>query len=146
CFQRLNFDEKVPCFQQMEGGRSPTTSRAEVDAVPISRITGEDSLARDLKESPEKPRFDHALNTLLRSGGDQVTRQNLLEAIRKELPALPLQQAEQHLRRSFRHKVNSLRCLGQKVLLTLLQVQFVSENPSKRRRRDLPGNAEEMVV
>ncbi|CAK9054061.1 Hypothetical protein (Fragment), partial [Durusdinium trenchii] len=136
--------KKCPAFNKWKEGEARQLLAQKL--MQFLSPESQDSLARDLKESPEKPRFDHALNTLLRSGGDQVTRQNLLEAIRKELPALPLQQAEQHLRRSFRHKVNSLRCLGQKVLLTLLQVQFVSENPSKRRRRDLPGNAEEMVV
>eukprot|EP00439_Symbiodinium_sp_Y106_P029103 s3799_g3.t1 len=111
-------------------------------------------LSRELQEfiadgfaREQKTRLDETLNALKPSRADEATRQNLLLAIRKELPCLPAKQAEEHLWRAFRHKVNSLRCLGRNAVLHALQggegpgpqeANAASESgpdPSSKRRR-----------
>ncbi|CAE7745858.1 unnamed protein product [Symbiodinium microadriaticum] len=108
-------------------------------------------LSRELQEfiadgfaREQTTRLDDTLNALKPSRADEATRQNLLLAIRKELPSLPAKQAEEHLWRAFRHKVNSLRCLGRKPVLLALQGQS-GEAPQefKRRRMDTPANGGE---
>ncbi|CAE7237849.1 unnamed protein product, partial [Symbiodinium natans] len=119
-------------------------------------------LSRELQEfiaagfaREQKTRLDDTLNALKASRADEETRQNLLLAIRKELPCLPAQQAEQHLWRAFRHKVNSLRCLGQRAVLLALQVSsregakdhtgacHASESSDARKRRRTEASAAE---
>ncbi|CAJ1406486.1 unnamed protein product [Effrenium voratum] len=112
-----------------------------------------EALARGLSCEPPKPepgepgeppgeppaaarhRFDVALNTLLKSGADEPTAQALLGAIRRQLPALKAPQAATLLRRSFRHKVNSLRCLGRRVLEQLLGIQVEPSERARKRRK-----------
>merc|ERR1711924_225444 len=58
-----------------------------------------------------------ALNALSLDDG---TRKNLLADVLKEAPALTPSQADKLMTRCFRRKVNTLRCLGQAVLLKIL--------------------------
>eukprot|EP00435_Cladocopium_sp_Y103_P066830 s972_g29.t1 len=141
-FWALPSNAKESDFREMEGEGSGGAARKVLAERTLNFFSAnsKEALARGLAVK-EKIKFDNALNNLLKSGGDEVTRESLLQAIRKELPALPLQQAQQHLRRSFRHKVNSLRCLGQKVVMELLKVTDGSgakdptEQKSAKRRK-----------
>mmetsp|Transcript_114901 Transcript_114901/g.245311 ORF Transcript_114901/g.245311 Transcript_114901/m.245311 type:complete len:220 (+) Transcript_114901:133-792(+) len=97
--------------------------KAGVEKAKIGREAIQ-SLSRELQETlsqglsvANKSRFDSALNALKL---DDATKSNLLKDLSKDAPALPAPQAEKLVKRCFRRKVNTLRCLGQQVLLTVL--------------------------
>eukprot|EP00747_Dinoflagellata_sp_TGD_P190452 gnl/TRDRNA2_/TRDRNA2_52257_c0_seq2.p2 gnl/TRDRNA2_/TRDRNA2_52257_c0~~gnl/TRDRNA2_/TRDRNA2_52257_c0_seq2.p2 ORF type:complete len:196 (-),score=40.84 gnl/TRDRNA2_/TRDRNA2_52257_c0_seq2:132-719(-) len=66
---------------------------------------------------PAKSRFDDALNALRL---DEATREAVVSELRREVPALSTDKAAELVSRCFRRKVNTLRCLGQQILLGIL--------------------------
>lgn len=93
-------------------------NKKEIGRKAIRTLSRElqESLCRDLSVD-DKSRFDKALNALKL---DDKTRASLLAEVRDESPGLRPAQAEKLVARCFRRKVNTLRCLGQRVLLTVL--------------------------
>merc|ERR1712023_265018 len=74
-------------------------------------------LSKGLSEG-DKTRFDKALNALEL---DEATKTTLLAEVRKEAPGLAASQAEKLMKRCFRRKVNTLRCLGQATLIKIVE-------------------------
>mmetsp|Transcript_29522 Transcript_29522/g.68726 ORF Transcript_29522/g.68726 Transcript_29522/m.68726 type:complete len:160 (-) Transcript_29522:153-632(-) len=129
---------KNPPYQQWKDrqDKSDIGRKAFQTLSPALQAT----LQAGLLDGPEKSqtRFDDALNALKL---DIPTRDALLRDLKKESPALAPAQAEQLIVRCFRRKVNTLRCLGQKVLRSLLSEAFPSaaEGPGMEADASMEG-------
>jgi len=127
--------QKNPPYQQWKDKKE--VKRRDIGRKALQTLSPalQDLLLQGLVAA-DKSRFDGALNSL---AVDEPTRGVLLAEIKKEAPTLTAPQAETLVKRCFRRKVNTLRCLGQTVLLEVLDE--VRPGASKAAGEALPLSA-----